>query len=62
MTDLVCEIGLSLPIAFQLVRPLIRAATQSSDSIEGCPAVLRLVLFTLSIFITHYVDETVIFS
>lgn len=41
--ELTQEIGLSIPIVFQLVRPLIRAALQSSDNpsvTAGCPSYL----------------------
>ena len=38
---LVTDVGLSLPIAFQLVRPLIRSAIQASDSVDSCPENLR---------------------
>ena len=41
MTFLINDVGLSLPIAFQLTRPLFRAAMQSSEDIEKVPVCLR---------------------
>ena len=41
MTSLVTDVGLSLPIAFQLTRPLFRAAMQASEDPENVPDALK---------------------
>lgn len=51
---LLSDVGLSLPIAFQLVRPLIRAAIQASDDLDNCPENLRFELFIFGLSYLSY--------
>ena len=41
MHSLLNEIGLSVPVAFQLVRPIMRAALEKGTSLEDVPAAFR---------------------